>query len=129
MPSPAVDAYTTVERVTSSGRQLEASALFRVARSLQLAQEEWGKPGGQGKLDAALKQNQKLWTLFQAEIAEPDNPLPVDLKASLAHLIAFIDRRTFDLMAFPAPEKLSILININRNVAAGLAATPAGVAA
>jgi flagellar protein FlaF len=129
MPSPAVDAYATVERATSEGRQLEASVLFRVARSLQVVQEQWGSPGYENKLDTALKQNQKLWTFFQAEIAEPANPLPDDLKASLGQLIAFIDRRTFDLMAAPAPEKLTILININRNVAAGLTASAAPVRA
>ncbi len=124
MPSSAVDAYAAAERVTSSGRQLEASVLFRVARGLQVAQEQWGTPGYQSRVEAALKQNQKLWTFFQAELAEPENPLPADLKASLGRLIEFIDRRTFEMMAFPAPEKLSILININRNVGAGLAAQP-----
>jgi flagellar protein FlaF len=120
MPSPAADAYAAVERVTSSGRQLEASALFRVARALQQAQKHWGGVDHEARLEGALKQNQKLWTIFEAEIREPESPLPSDLKVRLAQLIAFIDRRTFDLLAFPAPEKLTVLININRNVAAGL---------
>jgi flagellar protein FlaF len=123
------DAYATVEKITASGRQLEASALFRVARSLQLAHDQWGKPGAETKLDEALKQNQRLWTFFQAELAAPDNPLPGELKLHLLALIEFIDKRTFDLMAFPVKEKIPVLININRNVAAGLSATPTGVVA
>jgi flagellar protein FlaF len=35
-------------------------------------------------------------------------------------LAAFIDRRIFETMAFPSPEKLKIVIDINNNLAAGL---------
>lgn len=129
MPHPAVEAYASVDKITASGRQLEASALFRVARSLQVAQDHWGKDGSEARLSDALKLNQRLWTFFQAELGADDNPLPPELKLHLLKLIEFIDKRTFDVLAFPAPEKLSILININRNVAAGLSAAPAGVPA
>lgn len=120
--SHAAEAYSTVERITASGRQLEASALFRVARSLQQVQDQWGKPGAEAKLDDALKLNQRLWTFFQAELSADDNPLPPELKVSLLQLIKFIDKRTFDVMALPDPDKLTVLININRNIAAGLSA-------
>ena len=122
MPPRALEAYSAVEKTTASGRQLEAGALFRVARALQTAQDHWDRPEHQAKLEEAVKLNQKLWTLFQAELSAPDNPLPIELKISLAQLIEFIDRRTFDVMAFPDPEKLTVLININRNIAAGLSA-------
>ena len=118
----AADAYATVERATATGRQLEASALFRVARGLQAAQEAWGQPGGEQRLDEAVRLNQRLWTIFQAELVAEDNPLPDQLRASLLQLIHFIDRRTFEVLAEPRPEKLTALITINRNVAAGLAA-------
>jgi len=49
-----------------------------------------------------------------------DNPLPEEVKHNLLSLSLFIDRRTFEALAYPAPEKLDILININLNVAAGL---------
>ena len=123
------DAYSSVEKITASGRQLEASALFRAARALQLAQDQWGAPGAEQKLDEALKLNQRLWTFFQSELAASDNPLPPELKWQLLKLVEFIDRRTFEIMAFPAPDKVGILVAINRNIAAGLSATPTGVAA
>ncbi len=129
MSQYVADAYTTVEKITASGRQLEASALFRTARSLQLARDGWGSAGAEATLDAALKMNQRIWTFFQAELSADDNPLPPELKFQLLNLIQFIDKQTFDMMAFPAPEKLSILIAINRNVAAGLSAVPAGAVA
>ena len=123
--SHAANAYASVEKITASGRQLEASALFRAARALQAVKDAWGHPNCEAMLDEALKRNQRLWTFFQAELAMEDNPLPMQLKESLLRLVEFIDRRTFEVMALPEPEKLSILITINRNVAAGLSATPA----
>ncbi|MHB1327508.1 MAG: flagellar biosynthesis regulator FlaF [Gemmatimonadales bacterium] len=127
--SRIADAYATVEKISTSGRQLEASALFRAARALQAVHDQWDAPERERRLDEALKLNQRLWTFFQTELAAEDNPLPRDLKVQLLNLIEFIDKRTFDVMAFPASNKLRVLIDINRNVAAGLSATPAGVAA
>jgi flagellar protein FlaF len=125
MSRSKADAYAEVEKISASGRQLEASALFRVARALQQAQDQWGAEGHDTRLDDALKLNQRLWTFFQAELQADDNPLPDDLRVNLLQLIQFIDRRTFDVMAFPAADKLAALISINRNIAAGLAARPA----
>ena len=116
--SRIADAYATVEKISTSGRQLEASALFRAARALQVVHDQWDAPD-----------RERLWTFFQTELAAEDNPLPRELKVQLLNLIEFIDKRTFDVMAFPASNKLRILIDINRNVAAGLSAAPAGVAA
>ncbi len=127
--SRIADAYATVEKVSTSGRQLEASALFRAARALQAVHDQWDAPERERRLDEALKLNQRLWTFFQTELASEENPLPRDLKIQLLNLIEFIDKRTFDVMAFPASNKLRVLIDINRNVAAGLSAAPAGVAA
>jgi len=129
MSRVAADAYTDVEKITASGRQLEASALFRAARALQVAQESWGQEGADQRLEQALQLNQRLWTFFQAELSADDNPLPLELKANLLSLVEYIDKRTFEVMAAPAPEKLNVLVAINRNVAAGLAAQPSGVAA
>jgi len=40
-------------------------------------------------------------------------------------LSAFVDKRTFQVMAEPSPDKLQALIDINRNIAAGLSTAPA----
>jgi flagellar biosynthesis activator protein FlaF len=65
-----------------------------------------------------------VWCIFQAELENPKNPLPKALKVSLLRLVAFIDRRTLETIAYPTPEKLTILININQNIAAGLRTRP-----
>ena len=40
-------------------------------------------------------------------------------------LSAFIDKRIFDIMSFPAPGKLNAIININLNIVAGLSSSAA----
>ncbi|MCP4716086.1 MAG: flagellar biosynthesis regulator FlhF, partial [Deltaproteobacteria bacterium] len=49
-----------------------------------------------------------------------DHPMPVDIRRNLLQLSVVVDRVTFDILENPAPEKLTMLININRNIAAGL---------
>jgi flagellar protein FlaF len=120
----ALNAYKTVGKATMSGRELEASVLTQAALKLKDCQDNWGKPGEKTKLDSALKYNQKIWTIFQSELAKADNPLPPHLKRDLLSLSAFIDKRIFEIMAYPAPEKLSVVININSNIAAGLRSQP-----
>jgi len=120
MPGNPLEAYQSVEKTTLAGRELEASVLMRAALMLADVQNNWGQPGHEERLDNALRHNQRIWTLFQAEITSPDNPLPAEIRQNLLSLSAFIDKRTFDVMAFPEPAKLDILISINKNVAAGL---------
>lgn len=120
MPSNPLKAYHAVENVTLDGRDLEASLLIRAASRLAVAKQAWNEPGRDAVLDEALQYNQKLWTVFQAELMEESNPLPAEIKRNLLSLSMFIDKRTFDVMSYPAPEKLDILIDINRNIAAGL---------
>ncbi|MGA1826389.1 MAG: flagellar biosynthesis regulator FlaF [bacterium] len=103
-----------------SGRELEAEVLTQAAQKLKDCQENWDAKDRNEKLDAALKFNQLLWSIFQGELVEDSNPLSKDLKKDLLSLSAFIDKRIFEVMAYPSPEKLTILININHNIADGL---------
>jgi len=113
-------AYRTVENATLSGRELEASLLSRSAARLNAVQNNWEDSNRETALDEALRYNQKLWTVFQADLMEEDNAMPAEIKRNLLTLSVYIDKRTFDVMSFPDPEKLNILIDINRNIAAGL---------
>jgi len=128
MSDKAIGAYTSVQKETMDGREMEASLLSRAAALLSLCQDMWEQDGHFERLDNALRFNQRLWTFFQAELAEESNPLPTEIKQNLLNLSAFIDKRTFEVMAYPAREKLSVLININKQIAAGLAPAPAPVA-
>jgi flagellar protein FlaF len=111
--------YQDVEKATISGRETEARVLTQAANKLQVCQENW-QEGNFEDLDAALKYNQKIWSIFQGELVKDDNPLPTEIRRDLLRLAGFIDRRIFETLAFPSPEKLDIIIKINQNIAAGL---------
>lgn len=124
MPNPPLDLYGNVQRETLEGRALEAAVIERAAQRLQAARDALAQ-GDDSALIEALKFNQRLWSFFQAELESEDNPMPAALKRDLIALIEFIDRRTFLILgdASPAPERIDVLININRNIAAGLRET------
>ena len=116
--------YETVSKATMSGRQVEAAVLTKAALKLKDCQENWEAEDRNTKLDHALKFNQRIWSIFQAELVRPDNPLPKKLRQDILNLSVFIDKRIFETMAYPAPEKLTAIININLNLAAGLNGSP-----
>jgi len=119
-----MDAYKKVEQETISGSEVEAAVLIKAANKLEECQKNWDTDERESKLDESLKFNQLIWSIFQSELAAEDNPLPKDLRINLLRLSSFIDGRSLDTMAYPASEKLTILININRNIAAGLREQP-----
>ena len=120
MPANPLDAYRTVEMATLSPRDLEASVLTKAAMKLKSLRDNWAQEGNDKMLEEALNFNQRVWTFFQVELSLDTNPLPEEIKRNLLSLSLFVDRRTFDALAYPAPEKLDALININLNIAAGL---------
>lgn len=118
-------AYQAVDNATMSGREIEARVLSQAAGKLRQCQSTWHVDAeAPDRLDEALRYNQKVWTLLQSELGREDNPLPPELRRNLLQLSAFVDRQTFDAMAYPAPEKLTMIIRINENIAAGLRNQP-----
>ncbi|HIJ88384.1 MAG TPA: flagellar biosynthesis regulator FlaF [Desulfuromonadales bacterium] len=124
MSQNQVNAYTSVQKETLSGRELEASVLSRAGLMLKSVKENWGAPDRDHKLLEAVKFNQKVWSFFQAELSDPENPLPSNLREDILNLSIFIDKRLFEVLAYPNPEKLAIIIDIDFNIAAGLRTTP-----
>jgi flagellar protein FlaF len=113
-------AYRTVQKITSSDSEIEALVLTRAAQKLAEVQNNWDAPDRDAKLDEALRNNQMIWSIFQGELMKADNPLPKKLKQDILSLSMFIDKRSFEVMAQPAPEKLDVIINLNLSLAAGL---------
>jgi len=122
-----IEAYKRVDKATMSGRDVEAEVLTKAAIKLKACRDNWNVDARQREagLKQALDYNQRIWTIFQGELSSDDNPLPQEIRRDLLRLSAFIDKRTFELNAFPEKEKLNILIAINQNIAAGLRQTPA----
>ncbi len=103
---------------TASPRDLEASLLLKAAARLQTVHENWDARGG--ALDEALLYNRKLWSVFLTSLTDQKHPLPREVRQNLANLGVFVMKQTVSMMTDPRREKLSPLININREIAAGL---------
>lgn len=114
----AADAYRETDKATKPPRQLEAMLLLKAASRLQGLKENW--EGNTEALGEALYFNRRLWTIFLSSVAGTDNPLSPEIKNNIASIGAFILHHTITVQRDPAPEKLTTLISINREIAAGL---------
>ncbi len=124
MFTSARDAYEQGAKTAITSRQLEAAALLKCARMLEDCRQTWNEPNHAARLEDALRHNTRLWTFFQTELARQDHEMPADLRVNLLRLSRFVDRRTLEILADPRQEKLQALIDVNRNIAAGLSVTP-----
>lgn len=118
MRQAAALAYGKVAKETSSPRELEANLLLKAAARLQAVRDGWDEKSGE--LDDALLYNRKLWSVFLASVMREDNPLPAMIRQNVANLGMFVMNQTIALTVEPKREKLGTLININRELAAGL---------
>ncbi|MCJ2012919.1 flagellar biosynthesis regulator FlaF [Methylobacterium sp. J-076] len=116
--SYAANAYAKTSRSVLTPREAESAVLAKAAQRLQMVRDNWGSQSGE--LVAALNFNQKVWTILVTAATEPDNPLPAEVKQGVMNLATFVFRRMIETIAEPAPEKLTAIITINLNLAAGL---------
>ena len=114
----AANAYSKVAQATQSPRELEAHVLMKAAMKLQAIRDDWDARAKD--LDEALTFNRKLWTILVSSVTRPENPLPPAIKQNIANLGLFIFNHTLKLASDPNPERLGILVTINREIAAGL---------
>src|SRR5262245_54477099 len=114
----AAQAYGKVSKQTSSPRDLEAELLLKAAARLQALSDGWD--ASQGQIEEALLYNRKLWSIFLTTVTRNDNPLPAAVRQNVANLGVFVMSQTMSIMTEPKREKLGALININRELAAGL---------
>jgi flagellar protein FlaF len=118
-------AYRSSQRLGSNARETEAQALLEAARRLDAA------IGGEDRdaYRAALRLNWRLWTIIQADVSGEGSPLPDDIRQNILSLSVFIDKHTVNALAEPSGRKLRVLIEINRNIAAGLMTSAEAAAA
>ena len=124
--SYAQNTYAKTAMTGTSQRELEAAVLMKAAIRLKAVQDQWDTD--RSDLDAALAYNRKLWTILASSATEDDSPLPADLRRNISLIAIFIFNRSLDLIIEPKREDLSVLIEINRNIAAGLQVLPQAVA-
>lgn len=107
-------------------RDVEAWGLTEAARRLIHARQA---PENPDLLRQALSLNQRLWTIFQTSMVDPECPLPKDIRDNVLALSIIVDRQTFDRLIDLDVNKLDRLIDINRAVATGLSQRPTDAAA
>ncbi|CCQ74174.1 flagellar biosynthesis regulator FlaF [Magnetospira sp. QH-2] len=94
----------------------EAWALAQAGIRLTRAKES----GSIEDMQAALRLNWQLWTIFQSELLSPNCTVPDDVRSSVLSLANFVDKHTLEIMPSPTKEKIDVLININRELSGGL---------
>jgi flagellar protein FlaF len=121
--SSAAQAYARTAQRTASPREIEAQALLKAARQLQDVATNWAERGAIG-LDEALMFNRKLWSIFVSDAMRDDNPESLEIRQNIANIGVFVLSQSTALQMAPQVEALQALIDINRNIAAGLSGRP-----
>ncbi len=118
MSSAAAQAYARVANTTSSPRDIEAQALLMAANKLQAVMNNADATYAQAS--EALVFNRKLWTIFLSEAQRDENPNSLEVRQNVANIGVFVLSHTAALQISPQREHFKALIEINRNIAAGL---------
>jgi len=117
--SHAAQAYARTSQTTGTARDIEAQALLKAAKQLRDVQNNWTGPDA--KMHKALLFNRRLWTIFLSAVESNDNPQPHAVRQNIANISVFVMHQTISMQQNPDPAKLKSLIEINCNIAAGLA--------
>lgn len=120
--SYAAQAYARTAQQTSSPRDIEAQALLKAARMLQDAVANWDEPDS--GLHKALMFNRKLWSIFVGDAIDDKNPEKIEIRQNIANLGIFVLSQSAALQMKPERDRIQPLIDINRNIAAGLSGRP-----
>ena len=116
--SSAAQAYARVANTTSSPRDIEAQALLLAANKLQAVMNNTDATYTQ--MSEALMFNRKLWTIFLSEAHRDGNPQPLEVREKIANIGVFVLSHTAALQISRQRQHFKPLIEINRNIAAGL---------
>ena len=118
MSSAAAQAYARVADTIASPRENEAKALLMAANKLQAIMTNADATFQQ--MSDALMFNRKLWTIFLSEAHRDGNPQPLEVRQKIANIGVFVLSHTAALQISRQRQHFKPLIEINRNIAAGL---------
>lgn len=113
-----VSGYAKNDVAGMNEAELEIRALIKTASALNKVKENWEE--SKDELSQALDKNRRLWSILASAMKEEDCPQPKEIRQNILNLASFVFKRTVDIIAKPEPQKLSILIDINMNIARGL---------
>jgi flagellar biosynthesis activator protein FlaF len=108
------------KHVEDTARTIEARALLKSARFLQDIQSRWEHVKST-EIEASLKINRHIWLTFLDHATTQDNKDTTrSLPQNIITLANFVFKRSLDILTKPSADKLTALITINREIAAGL---------
>lgn len=112
----AQTAYRNQAQTIRTERGLEYDAFARITHHLGLA-------AAKGREDihnlaAALHDNRRLWTILATDVADPENPLPQELRARIVYLAQFSHHHS--TMVLNGDASIQPLIDINTAMMRGL---------
>ena len=113
------------QKHTPDPRELEARVLLKSAKMLQDLRDNLEDANSE-IIEETLKYNRQIWVMFyDTAIEDKGTDHTPQLRSNIINLANFIFKRETEIAAAPAPEKFDVLININREIAAGLMGSPA----
>lgn len=104
--------------INSAPQEIEGQALIQIAGRLTKALENVEEEPEYLKEQVRL--NWRVWTIIQSYLVDKDCELPDEIRDNLLSLTRFIDQQTVDFLVKSDTTKLPSLININRQIGAGL---------
>lgn len=112
----AKKAYASGTETLATPRSTEYGALTRVTQRM-IAAARHGRRGFV-HMAHAIHDNRRLWTILAADVADPNNELPDDLRARIIYLAQFTDHHSRQVLKGEAD--VLPLIEVNRAVMRGL---------
>lgn len=107
-------------------REVEARVLIKSAKMLQDLRDNLSD-ANHDLIEETLKYNRQIWIMFyDTAIEDKGDEHPAQLRSNIINLANFVFKRETDILAAPTAAKFDVLININREIAAGLMGSPAG---
>ena len=121
MYQQGAQAYQQTTKTVENPRERESALLMKAAAGIQRVKDEWAT-GTREDLKTALTFNRKLWTIFMSSVTKQDSHLPQEIRQNIANLGMFVMNQTREILQEPAPrpEQISVLVQLNRQIAAGL---------
>lgn len=115
-----VSAYKQTIKATAEPKQIEYRVFQRVTNRLETFKGRKGFSELTEEFKQAIWENQQLWNALSADLIQPDNKLPKDLRAHLLSLGRFIDTHSAKVLHGSAT--VDAIVEINQSIMKGLKA-------
>lgn len=109
-------AYAPAQSHLRTSKSIEYQAFSDIIGRLKAASTD--DPSSFNDLVAALHDNRTLWTVLAADVADPDNGLPKQLRAQIFYLAEFTHNHSTKVLRGEAD--VEALIDINTAILRGL---------